>query len=209
VTSPSPPSEYDRIVDDLSYRYAGTFTRDEVRQAVAEARAALEPRSTVIVFLPVLVERFARDQLLAAAQAAGHLAKPVPELLFVCVHNAGRSQMAAALAQHLSAGRVHVRSAGSAPTGGILPAAVQALAERGIEVSEEFPKPLTDDVVHAADVIVTMGCGDDCPYVPGKRYEDWGVADPDGQPIEIVRAIRDDIQARVTQLLADVLVPQT
>jgi protein-tyrosine-phosphatase len=209
VTSPSPPSEYDRIVDDLSYRYAGTFTRGEVRQAVAEARAALEPRSTVIVFLPVLVERFARDQLLAAAQAAGHLAKPVPELLFVCVHNAGRSQMAAALAQHLSAGRVHVRSAGSAPTGGILPAAVQALAERGIEVSEEFPKPLTDDVVHAADVIVTMGCGDDCPYVPGKRYEDWGVADPDGQPIEIVRAIRDDIQARVTQLLADVLDPQS
>lgn len=200
-----PQATYDQIVDDLAYRYGGTFTRSEVQAAVDAARARLEPVSTVPDFLPVLVERFAKDQLLAAAQAAGHVAKPVPELLFVCVHNAGRSQMAAALAQHLSAGRVHVRSAGSAPTGGILPTAVQALAERGIEVVEEFPKPLTDDVVHAADVIVTMGCGDECPYVPGKRYEDWDVADPAGQPIEAVRAIRDDIQARVTALLADVL----
>lgn len=89
-----------------------------------------------------------------------------------------------------------------------VPDFLPVLVERGIEVSEEFPKPLTDDVVHAADVIVTMGCGDDCPYVPGKRYLDWDVADPDGQPIESVRAIRDDIQARVTQLLADVLDPQ-
>lgn len=200
-----PADAYLRVVDDLSYRYSDTFSRPEVQAAVDAARARLEPVSTVPDFLPVLVERFAKDQLLAAAQAAGHLAKPVPELLFVCVHNAGRSQMAAALAQHLSAGRVHVRSAGSAPTGRILPTAVQALAERGIELSEEFPKPLTDDVVHAADVIVTMGCGDECPYVPGRRYEDWDVADPDGQPIEVVRAIRDDIQARVTRLLAEVL----
>lgn len=209
MTLPQPrtvaQATYNQIVDDLAYRYGGTFTRLEVQAAVEAARARLEPVSTVPDFLPVLVERFAKDQLLAAAQAAGRVAKPVPELLFVCVHNAGRSQMAAALAQHLSAGRVHVRSAGSAPTGGILPTAIQALAERGIEVVEEFPKPLTDDVVHAADVIVTMGCGDECPYVPGKRYEDWDVADPDGQPIQAVRAIRDDIQARVTALLADVL----
>src|SRR5690349_13630334 len=142
-------ADYDRVVDDLTYRYAGTFTREQVQSAVDAGRAALEPVSRVPDFVPVLVERFAHDQLLAAAQAAGHAAKAVPELLFVCVHNAGRSQMAAALAQHLSAGRVHVRSAGSAPTGGILPTAVLALAERGIEVSQEFPKPLTDDVVHA------------------------------------------------------------
>jgi protein-tyrosine-phosphatase len=200
-----PEDAYHRVVEDLSYRYSDTFSRQEVQAAVDAARARLEPVSTVSDFLPVLVERFAKEQLLAAAQAAGHLAKPVPELLFVCVHNAGRSQMAAALAQHLSASRVHVRSAGSAPTGRILPTAVQALAERGIELTEEFPKPLTDDVVHAADVIVTMGCGDECPYVPGRRYEDWDVADPDGQPIEVVRAIRDDIQARVTRLLAEVL----
>jgi protein-tyrosine-phosphatase len=199
-----PVAAYERVVDDLAYRYAGAFTRAEVRAAVDAARRRLEPASTVPDFLPVLVERFAREQLLASAQAAGRIAKPVPELLFVCVHNAGRSQMAAALADHLSAGRVHVRSAGSAPTGRILPTAIQALAERGIEVSEEFPKPLTDDVVHAADVIVTMGCGE-CPYVPGRRYLDWAVADPDGEPIETVRAIRDDIQARVTALLAEVL----
>jgi protein-tyrosine-phosphatase len=196
---------YDQIVEELSYRYAGTFTREQVRAAVGRARGVLEPVSRIPDFLPVLVERFARDQLLAAAQATGQAPTSMPELLFVCVHNAGRSQMAAALAQHLSAGRVHVRSAGSAPTGRILPTAVQALAERGIEVADEFPKPLTDDVVHAADVIVTMGCGDACPVLPGKRYLDWDVADPDGQPIEVVRAICDDIQARVTALLAEVL----
>jgi protein-tyrosine-phosphatase len=200
-----PEAAYDQIVAELSYRYAGTFTREQVRTAVDQARGALEPVSRIPDFLPVLVERFARDQLLATAQATGQVPTSTPELLFVCVHNAGRSQMAAALAQHLSAGRVHVRSAGSAPTGHILPAALQALAERGIEVVDEFPKPLTDDVVHAADVIVTMGCGDACPVLPGKRYLDWDVADPDGQPIEVVRVIRDDIQARVTSLLAEVL----
>lgn len=198
-------ADYGRVVDDLAYRYANTFTRAQVQEMVDAACAALEPISTVPNFLPVLVERFARERLLAAAQASGDAATAVPELLFVCVHNAGRSQMAAALAQHLSAGRVHVRSAGSAPTGRILPAAIQALAERGIEISLEFPKPLTDDVVHAADVIVTMGCGDACPILPGKRYLDWDVADPDGQPIETVRRIRDDIQGRVTALLAEVL----
>ena len=128
-----------------------------------------------------------------------------PSVLFVCVHNAGRSQMAAALAKHLSAGKVHVRSAGSQPDQQINPLTIQALAERGIEITEAFPKPLTDDVVRAADVIVTMGCGDACPIFPGKRYEDWDVADPAGQRIEVVRAIRDDIQARVTTLLGQVL----
>ncbi len=198
-----PEEAYDTIVDDLTYRYAGTFDRDRVASAVDAARAALEPVSRIPDFLPVLVERFAREQLLAAAKNEGLLVRTVPELLFVCVHNAGRSQMAAALAAHLSAGRVHVRSAGSAPTGVILPTAVRALAERGIELTEEFPKPLTDDVLHASDVIVTMGCGDACPVLHGKRYLDWDVADPAGQPIEVVRDIRDDIQARVTSLLRD------
>ena len=198
-----PEGAYATIVDDLTYRYAGTFDRDRVASAVAAARAALEPVSRIPDFLPVLVERFAREQLLAAAKNEGLLVRTVPELLFVCVHNAGRSQMAAALAAHLSAGRVHVRSAGSAPTGVILPIAVQALAVRGVELTEEFPKPLTDDVLHASDVIVTMGCGDACPVLHGKRYLDWDVADPAGQPIEVVREIRDDIQARVTDLLRD------
>ncbi|GAB3109813.1 arsenate reductase ArsC [Janibacter alkaliphilus] len=196
---------YEAIVDDLAYRYHGTIDQEAVAEAVARAREQLEPLSTVPDFLPILVERFARDQLLAAAQAQGRVARATPELLFVCVHNSGRSVMAAALARHLSAGRVHVRSAGSAPTGQIQPVAIEVLAERGVVVEGEFPKPLTGDVVHAADVIVTMGCGDSCPYVPGRRYLDWDVADPDGQPLPVVRAIRDDIQARVTALLAEVL----
>ena len=205
-TKPAPPAaDYTRIVDDLTYRYDGVFNRETVQRAVDQARAALEPVSKIPDFLPILTQRFARDQLLAAAQAEGKVVTGTPEILFVCVHNSGRSQMAAALAKHLSAGKVHVRSAGSQPDRQIHPLTIQALAERGIQITEAFPKPLTDDVVHAADVIVTMGCGDACPVLPGKSYEDWSVADPAGQPIEVVRAIRDDIQARVTTLLGEIL----
>jgi len=204
-TTPALTAEYTRIVDDLTYHYDGIFSRETVERAVEQARARLEPVAKFPNFLPILTQRFARDQLLAAAQAEGKIASTVPEILFVCVHNAGRSQMAAALARHLSADKVHVRSAGSQPTQQIHPLTIQALAERGIEITEAFPKPLTDDVVRAADVIITMGCGDACPVFPGKRYEDWDVADPAGQPIEVVRAIRDDIQARVTTLLSQVL----
>jgi arsenate reductase len=204
-TKPALSAEYTRIVDDLTYHYDGVFSRDTVQRAVEAACHTLGPVAKFPNFLPILTERFARDQLLAAAQAEGKVATGVPEILFVCVHNAGRSQMAAALAKHLSAGKVHVRSAGSQPTRQIHPLTIQALAERGIAITEAFPKPLTDDVVHAADVIVTMGCGDACPIFPGKRYEDWDVADPAGQPIEVVRAIRDDIQARVTTLLGEIL----
>ena len=130
----------------------------------------------------------------------------VPEVLFVCVHNAGRSQMAAALLDHHAKGKVHVRSAGSAPADQINPAVAAAMDEWGIDLSREFPKPLTDEFVKAADVVVTMGCGDACPIYPGKRYEDWELQDPAGQPVEAVRGIRDDIDARVQQLLAE-LVP--
>jgi arsenate reductase len=204
-TTPALTPEYTRIVDDLTYDYDGVFSRESVQGAVEAARDTLGQVAKFPNFLPILTQRFARDQLLASAQAEGKIATTVPEILFVCVHNAGRSQMAAALAKHLSAGKVHVRSAGSQPTQEIHPLTIQALAERGIELTEAFPKPLTDDVVHAADVIITMGCGDACPIFPGKRYEDWEVADPAGQPIEVVRAIRDDIQARVTTLLGEVL----
>ena len=130
----------------------------------------------------------------------------VPEVLFVCVHNAGRSQMAAALLDHHAGGRVHVRSAGSAPAERINPAVVAAMDEWGIDVSKEFPKPLTDEVARAADVIVTMGCGDACPVYPGKRYLDWVLEDPAGKGVEDVRRIRDEIDGRVRGLLAD-LVP--
>jgi arsenate reductase (thioredoxin) len=129
-----------------------------------------------------------------------------PEVLFVCVHNAGRSQMAAALLDHHANGRIQVRSAGSEPADRINPAVVAAMAEVGIDLSRAFPKRLTDASVEAADVVITMGCGDACPIYPGKRYEDWKLRDPAGQPVEVVRRIRDDIDARVRQLLAE-LVP--
>jgi protein-tyrosine-phosphatase len=131
--------------------------------------------------------------------------KNVPEVLFVCVHNAGRSQLAAGLLHHHAAGAVHVRSAGSAPADEINPAVREAMAEIGLDISREFPKPLTDDVVRAADVVITMGCGDACPVYPGKRYLDWKLDDPAGRGIDAVRPIRDEIDRRVRALLAELL----
>lgn len=125
----------------------------------------------------------------------------MPTVLFVCVHNAGRSQMAAALLDHYAAGRVHVRSAGSAPASEINPAVAEVMAEVGLDLSKEFPKPLTDEVVQAADVVITMGCGDACPIYPGKRYLDWELTDPAGLSIEEVRPVRDEIDRRVRALL--------
>jgi arsenate reductase len=127
----------------------------------------------------------------------------VPEVLFVCVHNAGRSQMAAALLDHHARGRVQVRSAGSAPASEINPAVVQVMAELGLDLSKEFPKPLTDEAVRAADVVITMGCGDACPFFPGKRYLDWELDDPADLGVDGVRPIRDEIDGRVQALLAD------
>jgi len=125
----------------------------------------------------------------------------IPEVLFVCTHNAGRSQMAAALLDHQAAGRVRVTSAGSQPAGQLNPAVVQAMAEIGLDISREFPKPLTAEKVQAADVVITMGCGDACPIYPGKRYEDWDLPDPAGLSIDAVRPIRDAIRDRVEILL--------
>ncbi len=133
-----------------------------------------------------------------------HMSKP--SVLFVCVHNAGRSQMAAAFLTHLSQGKVEVRSAGSAPAETVNPAAVQAMAEVGIDIAAETPKILTDDAVRQSDVVITMGCGDTCPYYPGRRYEDWVLDDPAGQGIEAVRPIRYEIRRRVENLI-DQLVP--
>lgn len=128
-----------------------------------------------------------------------------PTVLFVCVHNAGRSQMAAGYMRHLSGGRVEVFSAGSAPKDSINPQAVAVMAEEGIDIANQQPKVLTDDAVIASDVVITMGCGDTCPFYPGKRYEDWVLDDPAGQPIDKVRMIRDQIKKRVENLLAEIL----
>ena len=140
-------------------------------------------------------------------EATRSVSADVPEVLFVCVHNAGRSQMAAALLEHQAGAAVRVRSAGSEPADRINPAVAEAMAEVGLDVSRKFPKPLSDDAVRAADVVVTMGCSDACPWYPGKRYLDWELEDPAGRPIEEVRRIRDQIDERVRALLAE-LVPQ-
>jgi arsenate reductase (thioredoxin) len=136
------------------------------------------------------------------------MTKPVPEVLFVCVENAGRSQMAAGLLDKLAAGRVHVGSAGSEPADRINPDVREAMAEVGVDLDKEFPKPLTDEVVRAADAVITMGCGDACPIYPGKRYEDWELDDPADHDLEGVRRIRDEIRGRVERLLAQVAPPE-
>jgi arsenate reductase len=192
-------------VDRLCGEFAGTFSAETVRRFVGESFHALSD-ARIKQFLPLFTYRFARERLRAYGQAEGAIMKEVPEVLFVCVHNAGRSQMAAALLDMAAGGRVHVRSAGSTPAGEIHDNVVMAMDEVGADLAKEFPKPITDEAVRAADVVITMGCGDACPIYPGKRYEDWVIDDPAGEPLEKVREIRDEIRGRVEGLLAE-LVP--
>ena len=191
-----------KAIDALSDEFHGIFARETVERFVHESLESLQG-VRLRDYVPLFAHRFARERLRAMAQAEGKVGKDVPEVLFVCTHNAGRSQMAAALLDHAAKGRVHVRSAGSAPGEEINPAAVEALSEIGIDISKEFPKPMTDEVVRAADAVITMGCGDACPIYPGKRYEDWDLEDPAGQDLEAVRPIRDEIDRRVHVLLRE------
>src|SRR6266545_4333923 len=194
-----------RSIEALHEEFRGIYSLETIERYVNESIDRLSG-ARVVDFIPLFVHRFSRQRLRALAQAEGAIAKEVPEVLFVCVHNAGRSQMAAALLDHHAKGRVHVRSAGSDPGDQINPAVMAAMDEWGIDLSQEFPKPLTEEFVRAADAVITMGCGDACPIYPGKRYEDWELDDPAGQPVEVVRRIRDDLDARVQQLLTE-LVP--
>ena len=198
-------SHVDETVRVLAAEFEGVFSEGTVARYVEQALAQFEG-ARIVTYIPVLVHRYSRERLRALAQAEGVIVKDVPEVLFVCVHNAGRSQMAAALLNRHGEGRVHVRSAGSDPAEEINPAVVQAMAEVGIDVSEEFPKPLADELVRAADAVVTMGCGDACPVYPGKRYMDWQIEDPAGKDLPTVRRIRDEIDGRVRALLRE-LVP--
>jgi protein-tyrosine-phosphatase len=189
-----------RGVEGLVDEFRGIFSRETIDRFVTESLESL-PAARFSDFVPVLVHRFARERLRALGQAEGAIAKDVPEVLFVCVQNSGRSQMAAGLLHQRAAGLVHVRSAGSDPGERINPNVVTAMAEVGVDLSQEFPKPLTDEVVRAADAVITMGCGDACPIYPGKRYEDWEIPDPAERTLEEVRAIRDEIDERVQALL--------
>lgn len=184
----------------LATEFAGIVSRETVLRFMEQATAHFAA-ARIDTYVPLFARRTARERLQALAQASGAVTKEVPEILFVCVHNAGRSQMTAVMTATLGGEHVHVRSAGSAPAWEINPVVREAMSEVGFALDQEFPKPLTDELVQAADVVITMGCGDACTIYPGKRYLDWEVADPAGQHLEVVRAIRDDIRGRVTRLL--------
>jgi protein-tyrosine-phosphatase len=198
--------ETETIVQELTVRlsrdFKGVFSPETIQKFAAESYE-MYTGSRIPQFVPLFVYRFTRERLRAAAQAEGLMTKEVPEILFVCVHNAGRSQMAAVLTHAMSEGRVHVCSAGSTPADEINPQVVEAMSELGLDLRQEFPKPLTDEVVRAADVVITMGCGDACPVYPGKKYLDWELQDPAGQPIETVRLVRDEIKEKVAGLLVE------
>jgi arsenate reductase (thioredoxin) len=204
MLDPITRAHVEKAAEALQDEFAGTFSRETIARFIAES-VDLLGEAKIAVYVPVLAHRFARERLKALAQAENILDKGQPEVLFVCVHNAGRSQMAAGLLKLRSEGRINVRSAGSAPAGEINPNAIRALEELGVDMSESFPKPLTDEVVRAADVVITMGCGDACPIYPGKKYEDWVLDDPAEQDLETVRRIRDLIDERVQKLIGELL----
>lgn len=195
------PPVIQKIADRLAYRFSSFFSKETVQKYVADSYELLRERASVTRHLPSLTSRFATDRLGALATSQGLTLTGTPEVLFVCVQNAGRSQIAAGLLRQLAGDRVHVRTAGSQPATVVDEMVVEVLDEIGIPVQEEFPKPLTDEVVQASDVVITMGCGDACPVYPGRRYMDWPVEDPVGRPIDEVRVIRDQIQERVEDLI--------
>ena len=185
----------------LKTKFEGTFNTETIERYITDSQTRLESRAKFATWLPVLIERFTHDRLLALARLeVGTLDRP--GVLFLCVHNAGRSQMAAGYLRKMAGDWVDVFTGGSDPGFDTNKVVVAAMAEDGVDIATEYPKPWTDEIARAADVIVTMGCGDACPVYPGKRYEDWELDDPSGQPIEAVRPIRDDIKGRVEALLA-------
>ena len=182
--------------------FADVFGEETIQRFMAESWESLQG-AKVGAFVPLFVERFARQRLRALARVQGTSTDTRPMVVFLCVQNAGRSQMAAGWLQHLAGEEVEVFSGGSNPASEVNPAAIEAMTEIGIDISSEFPKPWTDEVVQAANVVVTMGCGDSCPIFPGTRYMDWEVGDPAGLPLEQVRPIRDEIGERVRGIMAE------
>lgn len=193
------PPVLERIAADLAARFAGTLSPETVDRYVRESYELLAERARITRYLPSLTARFAADRLTALTNVDAP--SSVPSVLFVCVQNAGRSQLASAILRSLAGDRVRVLTAGSEPAGAVNPLVVTALDEIGVPLAGEFPKPLTDEVVRAADVVVTMGCGDACPVYPGRRYLDWELADPAGLSIDGVRQVRDEVEVHVRGLL--------
>jgi protein-tyrosine-phosphatase len=191
----------------LQKDFSGVFSAETIERFLLTSYDEFAARLTNDTFLPMFAERFARERLSALAKVEGKSNDDRPVVLFLCTHNAGRSQMALGYFRHLAGDRAIAWSGGSEPGNAINPSAVAAMAEIGIDISQEFPKPWTDEVVRAADVVVTMGCGDACPIFPGKRYVDWQLTDPAGLGVDSVRPIRDEIEGRVRGLLAELNVP--
>ncbi len=185
----------------LADEFVGVYGRETVERFLHTSYDQFASRSTVLHYLPLLAERFARQRLYALARVEGHHRDGRPVVLFLCTHNAGRSQMALGFFTHLAGDAAIAWSGGSEPGTAINPSAVAAMAERGIDITSEYPKPWTDEIVRAADVVITMGCGDACPIFPGKRYENWELDDPAGRDLTDVRPIRDEVERRVRHLL--------
>ena len=185
----------------LRDEFADHFSRETIELYLQTSHDQFADRATISNFLPLMAERFARQRLRALAKVEGLATDTTPVVLFLCVHNAGRSQMALGWFNHLAGDRAVAWSGGSEPGTQINPSAVAAMAEVGIDITGEFPKPWTDEIIRAADIVVTMGCGDACPLHPGKRYEDWELDDPQGLDVAAVRPIRDQIRRRVEILL--------
>jgi protein-tyrosine-phosphatase len=187
----------------LQRDFDGTFGVETIDRFLHSSYDEFAGRATVANFLPLIAERFARQRLRALSKVEGKALSGIPTVLFLCVHNAGRSQMALGFFTHLAGDNAVAWSGGSEPGSEINPVAVRAMAERGIDITQEFPKPWTEEILQAADVVITMGCGDACPIYPGKRYLDWDLDDPSGQDLDSVRVIRDDVERRVRGLLAE------
>lgn len=190
----------------LQKEFEGEFNAPTIERFLLSSYEDFAGRAKVDTYLPTFAERFARERLKALALVEGIEPHTVPVVLFLCVHNAGRSQMAMGWFKKLAGDRAIAWSGGSEPGSEVNPAAIEAMAEVGIDISGEFPKPWTDEIVRAADVVVSMGCGDACPIFPGKRYTDWILDDPAGQDVASVRPIRDEIEGRVRTLLAELYV---
>ena len=188
---------------NLQREFSGTFGQETIQLFLESSYDQFAKGARLPNFITLFAERFARQRLKALAKIEGKANDGTPTVLFLCVHNAGRSQMALGWFNHYAGHRAVAWSGGSEPGTEINPTAVAAMAEVGIDIAQEFPKPWTEEIVHAADVVITMGCGDACPLFPGKRYEDWVLDDPAGQSLDSVRAIRDEIGKRVQTLLEE------
>ena len=190
----------------LQREFDGVFGTETIDRFLHSSYDQFATDAAIPNYLPLLAERFARQRLHALARVEGHHdGRPI--VLFLCVHNAGRSQMAMGFFQHLAGDRAIAWSGGTEPGSEVNPAAIAAMGERGIDITAEFPKPWTDEIVQAADVVITMGCGDSCPLYPGKRYLDWELDDPAGKSVDEVRPVRDEIERRVRHLLDELQVP--